>query len=589
VDYYVSTTGSDANPGTLAQPFRTIQKGSDTAQAGDNVLIMAGTYFENVVVSNSGTDYDNMISYFSYGGGEVIVDGTIGLVFWVQLGADYIRIEGLTLINGHEGSFNGAGIRSEGDFGIFNYNVFRFNKHGVYLSGQYDPELQMWSGSTGNEIAYNVMYDNEASGIWIKHSDYGKIHHNIIYHNTTLWEKGALTYYGGIGLEIYNNTLYDNVHVGIYNYNGNDPSPSSYDKTFNNLVVVSPDSVAFKVDEMMVDDPTVEYHHNLWYSESGNPRFAWGYDEYQNGGQTLTYPEFIQLAAQVNGINGYGDILDDPRLADPANQNFNLVWESPAIDAGVADPEFMDPDGTRADLGALYYDQSGNGEILVTVAALNPPVVIPSGGGSFNYQVTLENLSGIPLTLDAWVDVTLPVGGHFGPLITPRSLTLQPGETLSRQLTQNVPSGAPAGEYHLNVYAGEIEPVQFFGSGRFTFEKIDASLDGNPALNWSVSGDFNQEDDTGTSAMPSVPILKGAYPNPFNPSTKISFVLPEASQVRLHVYDVSGRLVRTLLEGWQDAGAHEVIFEASGLVSGVYVYSLHLNGHTLNEKIVLMR
>ena len=48
--YYVSTTGSDSNPGTQSQPWRTVQKAVDTVQAGDTVFIAAGTYVEKVVI-----------------------------------------------------------------------------------------------------------------------------------------------------------------------------------------------------------------------------------------------------------------------------------------------------------------------------------------------------------------------------------------------------------------------------------------------------------------------------------------------------------------------------------------------------------
>nr|WP_322497024.1 DUF1565 domain-containing protein [Chloroflexus sp.] len=53
--YYVSPTGNDANPGTFAQPFRTIQKCAEVATAGDTCYIRAGVYRETVRPSNSGT------------------------------------------------------------------------------------------------------------------------------------------------------------------------------------------------------------------------------------------------------------------------------------------------------------------------------------------------------------------------------------------------------------------------------------------------------------------------------------------------------------------------------------------------------
>ena len=68
--------------------------------------------------------------------------------------------------------------------------------------------------------------------------------------------------------------------------------------------------------------------------------------------------------------------------------------------------------------------------------------------------------------------------------------------------------------------------------------------------------------------------LKQNYPNPFNPTTAISYELSAVSQVSLKVYDMVGREIATLVEDSRPAGVHTVVFDASGLASGVYVYRL---------------
>lgn len=70
--------------------------------------------------------------------------------------------------------------------------------------------------------------------------------------------------------------------------------------------------------------------------------------------------------------------------------------------------------------------------------------------------------------------------------------------------------------------------------------------------------------------------LEQNFPNPFNPSTTIEYTLVVPSRVSLQVYDVLGRLVRTLVDGAQGAGLHEAKFTASGHASGVYFYRLHV-------------
>jgi hypothetical protein len=66
------------------------------------------------------------------------------------------------------------------------------------------------------------------------------------------------------------------------------------------------------------------------------------------------------------------------------------------------------------------------------------------------------------------------------------------------------------------------------------------------------------------------------YPNPFNPSTTIGYELPRVSEVQLTVFTTLGLRVVTLVEGEQEAGCHEVQFDASGLASGVYLYQLRV-------------
>ena len=73
---------------------------------------------------------------------------------------------------------------------------------------------------------------------------------------------------------------------------------------------------------------------------------------------------------------------------------------------------------------------------------------------------------------------------------------------------------------------------------------------------------------------PASPTLLGNYPNPFNPTTTISFNLPEAQPVRLAVFNVLGQLVQVLADGPMEAGRHEVRFLAGELPSGLYLARL---------------
>ena len=85
--------------------------------------------------------------------------------------------------------------------------------------------------------------------------------------------------------------------------------------------------------------------------------------------------------------------------------------------------------------------------------------------------------------------------------------------------------------------------------------------------------------------------LSQNYPNPFNPTTTIQFGLPKAGRVSLKIYDVSGRLVRTLVnnEGLNE-GTFKYIFNGSDIASGVYFYSLVVSGNIIDtKKMVLIK
>lgn len=88
---------------------------------------------------------------------------------------------------------------------------------------------------------------------------------------------------------------------------------------------------------------------------------------------------------------------------------------------------------------------------------------------------------------------------------------------------------------------------------------------------------------------PSVFNLMQNYPNPFNPSTTISFGLPTEQRVSLRVYDLLGKELRTLVDAVKGAGEHRVLFDATGLPSGIYFYRLVAGEYVETRKMQLIR
>jgi hypothetical protein len=90
----------------------------------------------------------------------------------------------------------------------------------------------------------------------------------------------------------------------------------------------------------------------------------------------------------------------------------------------------------------------------------------------------------------------------------------------------------------------------------------------------AVSDQISKDKEEQNEIAPSSFLLFDNYPNPFNPSTTISFSIPERSFLTLKVYDVLGREITTLVNEELETGRFEKTFDASTLASGVYIYRI---------------
>jgi len=89
--------------------------------------------------------------------------------------------------------------------------------------------------------------------------------------------------------------------------------------------------------------------------------------------------------------------------------------------------------------------------------------------------------------------------------------------------------------------------------------------------------------------LPTTTALSQNYPNPFNAETNIGYVLAEAGNVNLSVYDISGRLVETLVDGHQEAGEHIVTWNGSDVSSGIYFYKVATSDYTATKMMNLLK
>ncbi len=241
--------------------------------------------------------------------------------------------------------------------------------------------------------------------------------------------------------------------------------------------------------------------------------------------------------------------------------------------------------------------------LAVAVAPNNPPIRIPSGGGQLTCTVTLTNNSTSTQVFQVWSMFVQPNGSTSGPKFGPVTQELPAGQTRIRQLTQTVSGGSAAGHYTFAFNAGTFSN-NIIATASFPFTKLGAgspaaaSVSATPDTETKRPLDLSERGELRTEAeaelLPEALVLEQNYPNPFNPSTTITYQLPKAEKVRIIIYDLSGRLVRALVNEFQDAGRHLTRWDGRNqagqvVASGLYVYQIRAGEFVQSHKMLFMK
>ncbi|MBD3170660.1 MAG: T9SS type A sorting domain-containing protein [candidate division Zixibacteria bacterium] len=238
-----------------------------------------------------------------------------------------------------------------------------------------------------------------------------------------------------------------------------------------------------------------------------------------------------------------------------------------------------DTDGQ--DASPIHVTGGGGGTIGINMIPSNPPVTVPRGG-YFRFTGILENYTSQYRTTDVWVMVQLPGGAQYGPVQQFNNISLSPYQNITvPNVRQDVPSYAPLGTYDYVSYCGNY-PGSKVDSASFPFTVV--GVDGGNARDWNLAGWFD-----GQSNIPASTSLLSNYPNPFNAATSIPFELSEDSNVSVKIYNLSGQLVETLVDGYMEAGSHSVNWDASTVSSGVYFYTLQTDNYSATKKMNLLK
>ncbi|MCW8849205.1 MAG: T9SS type A sorting domain-containing protein, partial [Melioribacteraceae bacterium] len=127
-----------------------------------------------------------------------------------------------------------------------------------------------------------------------------------------------------------------------------------------------------------------------------------------------------------------------------------------------------------------------------------------------------------------------------------------------------------------------VEEDRSFGihNPQFTVAMLNAALNEMKGIT-----NVNMED----GLVPEQYELSQNYPNPFNPTTTIKFSIPEASNVKVTVFDAIGREVAVLVNDQMSAGSYNVDWNAGNITSGIYLYRIESGDFTAVKKMILLK
>jgi hypothetical protein len=362
--YYVATTGSDANSGTKASPFQTINRGRKALASGDTLFINSGVYAEELTNPlPSGLSASQPTRMTGPAESRPIIRPTTsnngGYLILLNSNRSHLTFENLvldaslmpvansvltsnsaTIITnlvlqdceaiGRTGAANTAGAVTIGN--NTQATVRRCSIHG-WRSNTSNPGAHgfYWRGKNGL-IEFNQIFDNNGYGLqfYSTGGSRGGVDNNVFRNNYVHGHnvKGGLYIGSGVGNQAYNNIIVNN-NAGIVVRGQNT-------KIFNNTVYNN-----LRTGMQVNPDVVAVIRNNIVYN---NRRGIWN------------------LSSNTTVDN---NLTSDPLFVDPATNNFKLQAASPAIDAGATLSEVQDdyvtvprPQGSGYDIGAYEYTGS---------------------------------------------------------------------------------------------------------------------------------------------------------------------------------------------------------------------------------------
>lgn len=588
--YYVSPQGNDSNPGTQAQPWRTVKFAVTQTAPGDNVLVEDGTYDGPVIMTKSGTPeaYITLKSINKWGAKIQVLNGE-GQEDGIKAAASYLNIDGFEIYDvapgvGHLG--NGVTVYDNHHVNIRNNKIYDFGGSGiqaahfdhvliennvVYNNAKYNPNqpsgISLWQAIAVDDapgyhaiVRNNRSYGNinlvptnagqtrDGNGIliddfWNSTSDGS----NVIFPHRTLIENNLCYDNGGKGIQVFKSDHVDIFNNTAYHNNHDEQNPGTWRAEL---------SLAFGSDTI--------WRNNIGVANPGEGILSWNRGILVARAGTAVWEDNITY----NGVPGENSIHIDnssvteqyvidnnilgvnPQFNNAGSLDFSLTVGSPAVNAGndqivsFIDINYLIRPQGAVDIGAFEF----NGEPLPVELTAFDAVV--SGSSVYLSWETASELNNAGFAVEIQAS-----GRDFEEILFVEGQGTTNDEQTYKATLSNLASGS---------YGVRLKQVDYDG----TFEYSDT------ITVVVAAGTYH---------------LAQSYPNPFNPQTQIQYALPLATHVTLEVFDLLGRSIRTLVDEPQIAGTYSVQFDAEGLPNGTYVYRLTAGSFTETKSMILLK
>ena len=589
----------------------TIQEGINIAENGDIVLVDPGHYFENLYICDKNI---TLASRYYFNAEENYINETVidanfnGSAISVSGLTEFACIvTGFTIINGE--SLAGGGIFSEdtnlelhsliidncvASYGIstrgggiycINSEVIIENseiKNCTCINASYSKGGGMYATNSNIVIRNSVFRNNSCEyggGIDLEYST-SQIINSLFKDNEATEDAGGIAIAEGISI-IVNSLLTENF---AHEYGGAIGCWAQADVTIINCTFTQNTGNIFGGSLIMNTDATCIIKNSILWGNDPEEIYI---DIFSD--PTLVEIEYSDISGGLEGIHPInnndviwleGNIDELPHFLNSGGHRFQLNDSSPCIDAGTPDTTSLNL--PLFDLMGRFRVWDGDDDEVAVIDM-----------GAYEYSSPLyENLLLTPATLEFYSHND--TDGLTFSLTNPNSY-----EVIINNITQSGYFGDfgamwyiedPMIEFPYSMSSSEqLEflvwvdfPVREIRDILIDYISIDTEYE---QLTVNLLLDSNLFSSSEDNSLILNTELIGNYPNPFNPTTSISFSIPESGKVELSIYNIKGQKVKTLVNEIITAGEHSIIWDGRDskgkpVSSGIYLYNLKVNNRT---------